>query len=177
MFNDINLTRQVIDFGNRGILQVAASADARSKGGDTEGLMAKLCAAREHVAKVTGRTTMVTLCYEAGYDGFWLARLLEQRGIGCLVMKPASLQVNRRARRVKTVRIDVESLLHTLIAWCRGERHVCSMVVIPRGISMPTKWICLQKRHLSWTQNMPLMLSRIEWHVSSKYRHIHCLHC
>jgi len=100
-------------------------------GGDAEGLMAKLGAARERVAKVTGQTPTVTLCYEAGYDGFWLARFLEQRGIGCLVMEPASLQVNRRARRVKTDRIDVERILHTLIAWCRGERHVCSMVVIP----------------------------------------------
>ncbi len=78
-----------------------------------------------------GQAPTVTLCYEAGYDGFWLARLLEQRGIDCLVMEPASLQVNRRARRVKTDRIDVEALLHTLIAWRRGERHVCSMVVIP----------------------------------------------
>ncbi len=46
-------------------------------------------------------------------------------------MDPASLQVDRRARRAKTDRIDVEKLLHTLSAWCRGERHVCSMVVIP----------------------------------------------
>ncbi len=38
---------------------------------------------------------------------------LEQRGIECLVVEPASLQVNRRARRVKTDRIDVESILHT----------------------------------------------------------------
>ena len=101
------------------------------KGGDAEGLMSKLDAARERVANVTGRAPTVTLCYEAGYDGFWLARFLDQRGIECLVMEPASLQVNRRARRVKTDRIDVESILHTLIAWCRGERHVCSMVVIP----------------------------------------------
>jgi transposase len=101
------------------------------KGGDAEGLMAKLDAARDRVVKLTGRTPTVTLCYEAGYDGFWLARFLEQRGIACLVMEPASLQVNRRARRVKTDRIDVESILHTLISWCRGERHVCSMVVIP----------------------------------------------
>ena len=100
-------------------------------GGDVEGLMTKLDAARDRVAKLTGRTPKVTLCYEAGYDGSWLARFLEQRGIECLVMEPASLQVNRRARRVKTDRIDVESILHTLIAWCRGERHVCSMVVIP----------------------------------------------
>ena len=101
------------------------------RGGDADGLMAKLDAARERVAKVTGEIPKVTLCYEAGYDGFWLARFLEQRGIACHVMEPASLQVNRRARRVKTDRIDVESILHTLIAWCRGERHVCSMVVIP----------------------------------------------
>jgi len=101
------------------------------KGGDAEGLMARLDAARDRVAKVTGQTPKLTVCYEAGYDGFWLARFLGQRGIECLVMEPASLQVNRRARRVKTDRIDVESILHTLIAWCRGERHVCSMVVIP----------------------------------------------
>ncbi len=101
------------------------------RGGDTDGLMSKLDAARDRLAKVSGRASKVTLCYEAGYDGFWLARFLEQRGIDCRVMEPASLQVNRRARRVKTDRIDVESLLHTLIAWCRGERHVCSMVVIP----------------------------------------------
>jgi transposase len=101
------------------------------KGGDIDGLMAKLNAARDRVTKATGQTPVVTLCYEAGYDGFWLARYLEQRGITCLVMEPASLQVNRRARRVKTDRIDVENILHTLIAWCRGERHVCSMVVIP----------------------------------------------
>ena len=93
--------------------------------------MAKLDSARKRLAKVSGQTPKVTLCYEAGYDGFWLARFLEQRGIECRVMEPASLQVNRRARRVKTDRIDVENILHTLIAWCRGERHVCSMVVIP----------------------------------------------
>ncbi len=103
------------------------------KGGDADGLMAKLDAARRRLAKVSGRVPKVILCYEAGYDGFWLARFLEQRGIDCRVMDPASLQVDRRARRFKTDRLDVENILHTLIAWCRGERHVCSMVVIPSG--------------------------------------------
>ena len=101
------------------------------KGGDADGLVAKLDAARQRLAKVSGRVPKVILCYEAGYDGFWLARFLEPHGIDCRVMDPASLQVDRRARRVKTDRIDVENILHTLIAWCRGERHVCSMVVIP----------------------------------------------
>ncbi len=101
------------------------------KGGDAEGLIAKLGAARQRLAKASGQVPKVTLCYEAGYDGFWLARFLEPRGVTCRVMDPASVQVDRRARRVKTDRVDVEKLLHTLIAWCRGERHVCSMVVIP----------------------------------------------
>ena len=101
------------------------------KGGDADGLIAKLDAARERLAKVSGQVPKVILCYEAGYDGFWLARFLELRGVDCRVMDLASLQVDRRARRVNTDRIDVEKLLHTLIAWCRGERHVCSMVVKP----------------------------------------------
>ncbi len=63
------------------------------RGGDADGLIAKVDAARKRLAKVSGQTPTLTLCYEAGYDGFWLARLLEQRGIECLVMEPASLQV------------------------------------------------------------------------------------
>ena len=101
------------------------------RGGDTGGLMTKLNAARDRLTKISGQVPKVVLCYEAGYDGFWLARFLEQHGVECLVMEPASLQVNRKARRVKTDRVDVEQQLHALIAWCRGERHVCSMVVIP----------------------------------------------
>jgi transposase len=58
--------------------------------------------------------------YEAGYDGFWLARALAKMGIECRVLDPASIQVNRRARRVKTDRIDVLALLRALIATDRG---------------------------------------------------------
>ncbi len=47
------------------------------KGGNAEGLMAKLDVARDRVAKVTGQRPKVMLCYEAGYDGFWLARFTE----------------------------------------------------------------------------------------------------
>jgi hypothetical protein len=51
--------------------------------------------------------------------------------IDAVVIDPGSLQVNRRGRRVKTDRVDVKMLLRTLIAWCRGERHVWSLVRIP----------------------------------------------
>jgi transposase len=101
------------------------------EGGDAERLMVKLTAARDRWAKVSGAPPMITLCYEVGYDAFWLARFLKARGIECLVIDPSSLQVSRRGRRVKTDRVDVKTLLRTLIAWCRGERHVWSLVRIP----------------------------------------------
>ena len=101
------------------------------EGGDAEKLMAKLAAARDCWAKVSGAVPVITLCYEVGHDAFWLARFLKARRVECLVIDPGSLQVNRRGRRVKTDRIDVKVLLRTLIAWCRGERHVWSLVRIP----------------------------------------------
>ena len=101
------------------------------EGGNAEKLMAKLTAARECWAKVSGAVPVITLCYEVGHDAFWLARFLKARRVECLVIDPGSLQVNRRGRRVKTDRIDVKVLLRTLIAWCRGERHVWSLVRIP----------------------------------------------
>jgi transposase len=101
------------------------------EGGDADRLMVKLTAARDRWAKVSGALPIITLCYEVGYDGFWLERFLKARGIECLVIDPGSLQVSRRGRRVKTDRVDVKTLLRTLIAWCRGERHVWSPVRIP----------------------------------------------
>jgi transposase len=100
-------------------------------GGDAERLMAKLTQARDRWAKTSGALPMITLCYEVGYDAFWLARFLKARSVECLVIDPGSLQVSRRGRRVKTDRVDVKTLLRTLIAWCRGERHVWSLVRIP----------------------------------------------
>src|SRR6476619_408632 len=73
----------------------------------------------------------VISCYEAGYDGFWLHRLLEAHGIRNYVIDPASLQVDRRARRVKTDRIDAERLLRSLMAYLRGEPKVWSVVRVP----------------------------------------------
>jgi transposase len=95
----------------------------RIKGGDAEGLMAQLLISRDRCAKSTGEVPSIVLCYEVGYDAFWLARFLIARGVECLVVDPASLQVNRRGRRAKTDRIDVGMLLRALIGWCRGERH------------------------------------------------------
>jgi len=73
----------------------------------------------------------VVLGYEAGRDGFWIARALREHGIEVYVMHPASIAVERRGRWVKTDRIDVDLLLRTLLSWLRGEPRACTMAPIP----------------------------------------------
>jgi transposase len=83
-------------------------------------------------AGAAGRTIARTvLTYEAGRDGFWIARSLIAQGIEVHIMHPASIPVARKKRRAKTDRIDIEMLLRSLLAWLRGEPMSCSMVAIP----------------------------------------------
>ncbi len=70
-------------------------------------------------------------CFEAGRDGFWLHRLLTANGIPTYVVEPASIIVNRRAKRAKTDRIDVEGLLRVLAVYLAGDGQICSMVRVP----------------------------------------------
>src|SRR6202521_959184 len=100
-------------------------------GGDWKGLLDLIEGVRARVSRETGRAVDVLSCYEAGYDGFWLHRLLEAHGIRNYVIDPASLQVDRRARRIKTDRIDTERLLRSLMAYLRGEPKVWSVVRVP----------------------------------------------
>jgi transposase len=89
---------------------------------------------RKRVAQELKKPVEVISCYEAGYDGFWLHRLLEAQGVRNHVIDPASLQVDRRARRAKTDGIDVEKLLRSLMAYLRGEPKVWSVVRVPTVI-------------------------------------------
>ena len=101
------------------------------KGGDWRGLLDLIEKVRSDVARKSDRPVEAISCYEAGYDGFWLHRLLEAHGVCNYVIDPASLQVNRRARRAKTDRIDAERLLRSLMAHLRGEPRVWSVVRVP----------------------------------------------
>jgi transposase len=73
----------------------------------------------------------VRSCYEAGRDGFWLHRWLTDQGIVNLVVDPASIEVNRRARRAKTDRLDSDKLLSMLMRYYGGERRVWAIARIP----------------------------------------------
>jgi transposase len=100
-------------------------------GGDWKGLLELIEEVRARVSREMGRAVDVISCYEAGYDGFWLHRLLEAHSIRNYVIDPASLQVDRRMRRVKTDRIDTERLLRSLTAYLRSEPKVWSVVRVP----------------------------------------------
>ena len=103
----------------------------RLGGGDVAGLFAVLRRLQAREQRASGREVDIVLGYEAGYDGFWLQRCLAAQAITCWVMDPSSLQVDRRARRAKTDRLDAAMLLRALMAWCRGDRAACHMVQVP----------------------------------------------
>jgi transposase len=101
-------------------------------GGAHAELVALIERVRERAARQLGTKPVVMSCYEAGYDGFWLHRLLTAAGITNHVFDPASIAVEQRGRRAKTDRIDGEQLLRTLMAHCRGEPRVVRIVRVPK---------------------------------------------
>ena len=80
-----------------------------------------------------GSEGSMVLCYEAGYEGFWLARHLERHApdIEVVIIDPASLEVDRRAKKVKTDRIDAIRMIRALKAWKSGDNDVLSPVRVP----------------------------------------------
>jgi transposase len=70
-------------------------------------------------------------CYEAGRDGFWLHRWLTEQGMANVVVDSASIEVNRRARRAKTDRLDSDKLLSMLMRYHAGERRLWAVARIP----------------------------------------------
>src|SRR6201997_5285826 len=83
-------------------------------------------------AETAGRMIKrIAIAYEAGRDGFWLARWLRAHGIEAYVIHPSSVPVSREHRRAKTDRLDTELLKRAFLGWLRGEPKHCSMAAIP----------------------------------------------
>jgi transposase len=101
------------------------------EGGDYVELLALIDKIRTRASKKLGSKPRVVSCYEAGYDGFWLHRLLQAAGITNFVFDAASIAVEQRSRRAKTDRIDGELMLRTLMAYLRGEPRVVRIVRVP----------------------------------------------
>jgi transposase len=98
---------------------------------DPQALLKLLHRWRIQAAQAGYQITRMVVAYEAGRDGFWLARWLRARNTEAYVMHPSSIAVSREHRRAKTDRLDTELLMRALLGWLRGERRHCSMAAIP----------------------------------------------
>jgi transposase len=98
---------------------------------DESALLKLLHRWREEAEKAGRRIERIVVAFEAGRDGFWLARWLKARSIEAHVIHAASVAVSREHRRAKTDRLDSELLKRAFLGWLRGERDHCKMVAIP----------------------------------------------
>jgi transposase len=126
-----------LDLGRRcwtvGVL-LPGDRDARLfqiAGGDREALSGLIRRQRQMIGDPGAR---VVSCYKAGRDGFWLHRWLRDQGIDNRVLDPASLEVPRRWRRVKTDRVDTLGLLRVLLRLERGETEMTRVVWVPAPV-------------------------------------------
>jgi hypothetical protein len=96
-----------------------------------DGLLKLLHRWRDEAEKAGHKIKRIAVAFEAGRDGFWLARWLRARGIEAHVIHAASVAVSREHRRAKTDRLDTEQLKRAFLGWLRGEREHCKMAAIP----------------------------------------------
>ena len=98
---------------------------------DESALLKLLNRWREEAEKAGRKIERIAVAFEAGRDGFWLARWLRARGIEAHVIHASSVAVSREHRRAKTDRLDTELLKRAFLGWLRGERDHCKVVAIP----------------------------------------------
>jgi transposase len=97
--------------------------------GDLSGVKREIELARRRFG-LSGEAGVLS-CYEAGRDGFWLHRYLVHIGVRSLVVDSSSIEVNRRAKRAKTDKMDLGKLLGMLMRYDHGEGKVWSVVRVP----------------------------------------------
>ena len=114
-----------------GVVPGLARRPLKKQSADPNALLALLYRWRDQAIKAGSKIERMVVAFEAGRDGFWLARWLHARGIESYVIHPTSIPVPREHRRAKTDRLDTELLLRALLGWLRGEPKHCSMAAIP----------------------------------------------
>ena len=104
-------------------------------------------------------TAGVVSCYEAGRDGFWIHRALAGLRVANRVVDSASIEVNRRARRAKTDRLDALRLVRMLVRVCAGERRVWSEVRVPTVVEEAARQVSRERTAL--TQDQTRLVNQI----------------
>jgi transposase len=118
------------------------------KAGDARGLIAWVRHQAARAEASLSRPLTLVLCYEVGYDGFWLARWLIREGIQTIVFDPASFLRPRRGRVAKTDRLDAEAMTRTLRAWLGGDHSIAREVRIPSVEEEDAKRLARERKHL-----------------------------
>ena len=108
---------------------------------------------REEAEKAGRRIERIVVAFEAGRDGFWLARWLKARSVDAYVIHAASVAVSREHRRAKTDRLNSELLKRAFLGWLRGERDHCKMVAIPTAKDEDAKRPNRERESLVGEQN------------------------
>jgi transposase len=130
------------------------------RGSDVAGLLERFAQLREKARARTGRVFSFVVIQEAGLDGFWIDRVLQNEGVESHVVDPASIATSRRRRRAKTDRIDGETLVRVLLAYKRGEPRVCAMVKAPTPEEEDSRRLCRERKVL--TAERVLHVNRIK---------------
>lgn len=100
-------------------------------GFDTSGLLALLARSALDASSIEGAAAEVVVCYESGYDGFWLQRLLSAAGHRAIVFDPVSFPVNRKAKSAKTDKVDAKQMVRLLRTWNENDPNVCTAIRVP----------------------------------------------
>ena len=103
----------------------------KKQGADAQALLTLLRRWQGEAIKAGSRIERIVVAFEAGRDGFWLARWLRARAIEAYVIHPTSIPVSREHRRAKTDRLDAGLLMRSVLGWLRGEAKHCSMAAVP----------------------------------------------
>jgi transposase len=98
---------------------------------DEQALLKLLRRWQDEATRAGRPITRIAVAYEAGRDGFWLARWLRSREIEVHVIHPTSVAISREHKRAKTDRLDTAMLMRVFLGWLRGERGHCGMVAVP----------------------------------------------
>ena len=119
------------------------------RGGDVSGLLQRVAQLSEKARVRTGKVFRLIVIQEAGLDGFWIDRVLQNEEVESHVVDPASIATSRRRRRAKTDKIDGETPVRSLLAYKRGEPRVCSMVKAPTPEEEDHRRLCRERKVLT----------------------------
>ena len=131
-----------------GLAAGLAREPLKKQSADEETLLKLLHRWRDEAIKAGGTIKRIVVAFEAGRDGFWLARWLQAHEIEAYVIHPTSVPVSRDHRRPKSDRLDTALLMRAVLGWLRGEPKHCSMVAIPTLAQEDAKRPSREHEHL-----------------------------